>query len=76
MPHFGRLGRQPARQSWPRGELYDFTPWLAENLDLLGEELGALELREREHLVGRYLLDLLFQDAQALVAVSPGLRGD
>jgi len=51
-------------------EATDFTPWLAENLDLLGGELGlALELRKREHPVGRYSLDLLLEDAQGRVVI-------
>jgi len=41
----------------------DFTPWLAENLDRLSEEIGIpLTFREREHQVGRYSLDLLLAD--------------
>lgn len=51
-------------------EAYDFTPWLAENLDLLGEELGlALRIREREAAVGRYSLDLLLEDAQGRTVI-------
>ncbi|MBM3140495.1 MAG: hypothetical protein FJZ92_09925 [Chloroflexi bacterium] len=58
---FGRLTRIAATsaEGW-RNETSDFTPWLAENLDRLGEAVGlSLELREREHRVGRYYLDLL-----------------
>jgi len=51
-------------------EAHDFTPWLAENLGLLGEELGlALRLREREAAVGRYSLDLLLEDAQGRTVI-------
>jgi len=60
----GRLERRPAREAWS-GEATDFTPWLAESLDVLGSELGlALTLRAREHPVGRYYLDLLLEDAR------------
>src|SRR5262249_38114417 len=46
------------------------TPWLADNLDLLGEALGlALEFRQREHPVGRYSLDLLLSDAKGRVVI-------
>jgi hypothetical protein len=66
---FGRLVRLPAKNGWS-GEASDFTPWLAENLDLLGAEIGlSLELREREHQVGRFYLDLLLEDAQGRVVV-------
>jgi hypothetical protein len=45
-------------------------PWLARNLDLLGEQLGlALELREIEHAVGRYSLDILANDVAGRLVV-------
>ncbi|WP_127938611.1 hypothetical protein [Nonomuraea polychroma] len=57
------------RTIWPN-EAKDFTPWLADNLDVLGQAVGlALELRHREYAVGRYALDLLLQDAQGRVVV-------
>ena len=41
-------------------EAYDFTPWLAEHLDILGAELGlTLEEVGREVAVGPYFLDIL-----------------
>jgi hypothetical protein len=44
-------------------EAVDFTGWLAANLNLLGQEIGIdLELREREHNVGNFRLDILAQD--------------
>jgi hypothetical protein len=53
-----------ANAGWAH-EALEFTPWLAANLDRLGEAVGmALELRAREHPVGKYWLDLLLQDAQ------------
>ncbi|MGZ4413625.1 MAG: hypothetical protein ACXVRZ_04500 [Gaiellaceae bacterium] len=43
---FGELERLPARDGWTGGEAGDFTPWLADHLDVLGGELGlALELK-------------------------------
>ena len=70
-PRFGVLERVAA--SSPTGwshEAHDFTPWLADNLDLLGNELGlALELTGREHAVGRYSLDLLLSDAAGRVVI-------
>src|SRR4051812_8792066 len=66
---FGRLVKVPARTGWVH-EALDFTPWLAENLDRLGEAVGlALQLREREHAVGKYSLDLLLEDAQERVVI-------
>lgn len=51
-------------------EASDFTPWLAENLDAVGQAVGlALELRQREYPVGRYSLDLLLEDAQGRVVI-------
>ncbi len=70
-PRFGVLRKVSATVDggW-RHEAHDFTPWLADNLDLLGRELGlALELREREHPVGRYSLDLLLVDAAERVVI-------
>lgn len=70
-PRFGVLQRVSASSAsgWTH-EAHDFTPWLAQNLDRLSEALGlALELREREHAVGRYSLDLLLTDATERVVI-------
>ena len=49
------------RRKWPK-EALDFTPWLAENLDLLGEVLGMkLTFCQREKPVGPLYLDILAQ---------------
>ncbi|WP_440100315.1 hypothetical protein [Streptosporangium sp. H16] len=69
MVNLGRLESMPLRSVWPN-EARDFTPWLADNLDVLGQAVGlALELRHREYAVGRYALDLLLEDAQGRVVV-------
>jgi hypothetical protein len=66
---FGRLERVSVRDGW-KGEAQDFTPWLARNLDRLTEQLGlALELREIEHAVGRYWLDILADDVAGRLVV-------
>jgi len=68
---FGRLHPLAASSvdGWSH-EAHDFTPWLAENLELLGEELGlALRLKGREVAVGRYSLDLLLEDAQGRTVI-------
>ena len=50
------------RSKW-KDEAYDFTPWLAKNLNLLGEELGVrLELVQEEKQVGPFSLDILAID--------------
>ncbi len=66
-----RIERVDIRSIWP-SEADDFTPWLAENLDQLGEELGMeLELVGREAAVGSFKLDILAREANrnAVVAI-------
>ena len=59
----GRIKEVEIRKVW-RHEAFDFTPWLADNLDVLGEELGLdLVLDRTEAAVGRYSLDILAKDA-------------
>lgn len=59
---FGVLSRVELRRLWPN-EAYDFTSWLAENIEVLGETLGLdLELRMQEAPVGPFSLDLLAHD--------------
>lgn len=58
----GTLKRLDPRTIWPN-EAHDFTPWLAEHLEDLGEALGLeLELVARESPVGRFSADLLARD--------------
>ncbi|MDE0169682.1 MAG: DUF4268 domain-containing protein [bacterium] len=60
----------PVRRVWAHEE-YEFTPWLAENLHLLGETLGlSLELVGREQPVGPYSLDILAKETGAGVFVA------
>jgi hypothetical protein len=69
LDQFGRLEHVNARDGF-KDEAQDFTPWLAGNLDRLGEQLGlALELRETEHHVGRYALDILANDVTGRLVV-------
>lgn len=56
---FGRLQDVMVRQAWTH-EALSFTPWLAENLDRLGEALGVkLEHVESEVAVTRFAADIL-----------------
>jgi len=59
----GRLEKVPLREIW-RNEARDFTTWLAENLDFLGEALGlSLSLVEQEAAAGIFTADVLAEDA-------------
>jgi hypothetical protein len=55
----------------------EFTPWLAENITLLGEAIGAdLEVLSIEHDVGAFSLDILAQDTSngGIVAIENQLE--
>ena len=55
---FGKLESMDPRTYWAN-EAQDFTPWLAEHLDLLSEELGLdLELVDTEAQVGDFFVDI------------------
>jgi RecB family endonuclease NucS len=60
--HIGKLEPVPLREIWPN-EASDFTAWLSENLDVLGEALGiSLTLVQREAAVGPFSIDILAED--------------
>lgn len=62
MPDFGALHNVDLRQIWSH-EASSFTPWLAENIEALGEAVGMeLELTDTEADVGDFSLDLLAKD--------------
>ncbi|MDE0234551.1 MAG: DUF4268 domain-containing protein [bacterium] len=65
-----------ARELWNHEE-HDFTPWLANHLHLLGNEIGlTLELVARERPVGPFSLDILAKepDTGVLVAIENQLE--
>jgi hypothetical protein len=58
----GEVKRVDARTIWAHEE-HDFTPWLYEHLDKLGEALGLeLEAEEREGDVGDFSVDIVARD--------------
>lgn len=58
----GDLSRVDVREIWTH-EALDFTPWLAEHIDVLGDLLGVeLEVRAKEHAIGDFSLDILAHD--------------
>ena len=62
MLKFSELKRISLREKWSH-EATEFTPWLAENIQMLGDALGMdLELTDKEASVGDFSLDLLAQD--------------
>jgi hypothetical protein len=62
MVELGRLEKVALRVIWP-DEARDFTPWLANNIDVLAEALGlSLKVVEREKTVGSFSLDILAED--------------
>ncbi len=57
----GKLEPVPLRDLWAH-EATQFTPWLAENLDLLGEQIGlTLTLVEEEGNAGDFSVDIVAQ---------------
>ena len=71
MLELGKIENVNVKDIW-QNETFDFTPWLAENLDQLGEVLNLdLELDSTEVPVGNYRLDVLARDAinDAVVAI-------
>lgn len=62
MPDFGDLRRINLRDVWPN-ESQDFTPWISEHIEELGEALGLeLEMTQREASVGDFTVDILAND--------------
>lgn len=63
MVEIGRLSETELRDAWAH-EAHDFTPWLAHNLDVLGEVLGLpLELEGTEVAVENFAADILARNA-------------
>ena len=70
----GRLEKVPLREIW-RNEA-EFTSWLEENIDVLGECLSlSLSPVEREKRIGSFSVDLLAEDENGKVRFSLTLCG-
>ncbi|MDE2988140.1 MAG: DUF4268 domain-containing protein [Chloroflexota bacterium] len=70
----GQLEEVVVRKAWS-DEAQDFTPWLAEHLDLLGDAIEAnLELEDIEVQVGGFSLDILAMSERGLVAIENQLE--
>ena len=64
-PPLSRMQSVPVREVWPH-EASDFTPWLADHIDELGDALGiSLKMEETESPVGGRYLDILAVDADS-----------
>ncbi len=64
----GKLERVPLREVW-KHEATDFTRWLEENIDVLGDALDLnLSSAEREHAAGSLTVDLVAEDEGGNVA--------
>ena len=62
MTDFGEIKQVDIRNIWPN-EATDFTPWLVDNIDRLGQALGIeIEVQEREADVGDFSLDIMAKD--------------
>lgn len=58
----GRVKRTPLREVW-KNEAKDFTPWLVENIDVLGEALDLTFVSaEREQRAGDFSVDITAQE--------------
>ena len=69
-PQTGTADSVDVRKVWP-DEARDFTPWLADNLDVLGEAVCLeLEHRRTEAPVGSMSLDILAEETRRGVNVS------
>ncbi len=59
----GEITKVQLRRIW-KNEAYDFTPWLANNLEKIGEAVGLeLEFEAKEVSVGPFSADILAKDA-------------
>lgn len=65
----GTIYQVDLREKWPK-EAADFTPWLANNISMLGEAMGMdLDVRGQEAPVGGFSLDILAHDVGSNRAV-------
>jgi Domain of unknown function (DUF4268) len=65
----GKLVRVPLREVW-KHEAYDFTQWLQENIDVLGNALGITLVNvSREQAAGSFSIDLVAEDESGGIVI-------
>ena len=70
----GKIERVRLRDVWPN-EARDFTPWLEENVEVLGEAAGLqLTTVEREQSAGDFSVDLVAESESGLVVIENQLE--
>ena len=70
----GKIQRARLRDVWPN-EAHDFTPWLQENIEELGEVTNLkLSAVEREQSAGSFNVDLVAESDSGLVVIENQLE--
>jgi hypothetical protein len=75
-PNLGKIETVDIRSLWKHEER-DFTPWLAQNIQLLSDVLGvSIVVDQTEHKVGGYELDILghIEESDAVVIIENQLE--
>ncbi|MCB1187765.1 DUF4268 domain-containing protein [bacterium] len=76
IPLTGRVERLPVRDVWPH-EALAFTPWLSQNLDVIGELVGLeLSLESIEQTLENFRVDIIASDARGRSVVIENQFGD
>ncbi|MEZ5339633.1 MAG: hypothetical protein R3F46_15395 [bacterium] len=76
IPITGRVERLPVRDVWPH-EALAFTPWLSQNLDVIGELVGLeLSLESIEQTLENFRVDIIASDARGRSVVIENQFGD
>ena len=72
--NLGILEKVDHREIWPN-EAKDFTPWLADNIDLVGKTLGMdLDLEATEKAIGSFQADIVCKEIESTVLIENQLE--